>query len=146
MRILSDTKDLAFSDDFDFVFDSEKKDLKVVDDLNGQVTTQMVIKRVFSSQLDWKIHPECGANISAYKGFPLSTELLQTVKSAIITELTRDFLIDSGNISVKMIPLSKTRLSTVIVVKREYMQVPVVVSSGFSLDTYSPISDEALRR
>ena len=145
MRILSDTTDLTFSDDMDFIVDSDTGDFRISTELTGEVTTQMVIKRIFSSSGDWKIHPQCGANLSAFRGFPLDSGLITLIKSRIVDELTREFLFHSGKISVKVIPLTKNLLTVIIIVRNPYMKQPVVVSSSLSLDTYTPISNKAIR-
>ena len=49
MRILKDTIDIGFSDDMDFIFDSAKQDLDIVNELNATVSTQTIIKRLVST-------------------------------------------------------------------------------------------------
>lgn len=145
MRLDRDTFDLSFSEDMDFIFDEDKSDLKTTNDVEGELTIQMVIKRVFSSKGDWLLQSECGANLESFKGFEVNSDLISLVKSSIINELTRELMIDPRAIVIKAIPMGKTRLSLVIVVKTQYMKTPVVVAKGLSLDSYVSVSNKANR-
>lgn len=145
MRLDRNTFDLTFSEDMDFIFDEDKSDLKTTNDVEGELTIQMVIKRVFSSKGDWLLQSECGANLESFKGFEVNNDLISLVKSSIINELTRELMIDPRAIVIKAIPMGRTRLSLVIVVKTQYMKTPVVVAKGLSLDSYISVSNKANR-
>ena len=47
MRITNTSVDLKFSDDMDFIIDKDTKDLKKAYEFNGEVSSQMIIKRAF---------------------------------------------------------------------------------------------------
>lgn len=145
MRLDRNTFDLTFSEDMDFIFDEDKSDLKTTNDVEGELTIQMIIKRVFSSRGDWLLQSECGANLESFKGFEVNSDLISLVKSSIINELTRELMIDPRAIAIKAIPMGKTRLSLVIIVKTQYMKTPVVVAKGLSLDSYVSVSNKANR-
>ena len=136
MRITGNSVDLKFSDDMDFIINSNVGDLKLAKEFNGEVTTQMVIRRVFSDLGDWKIFPSTGANLNQFQGIEFNREISNLIKTTIIDELSRDFLINSRNIQVKVIPLTSRNLSIIVMVQNSYMKKPVVVSTGLSLDNH----------
>lgn len=145
MRINVNSVDLKFSDDFDFIIDSNKKDLKLAKEFNGEVSTQMIIRRVFSDLGDWKIFPDCGSDLSRFEGTVFDRDVSTLIKTIIVDELSREFLFNSRNIQVKVIPLSKSNLHIVVLINNDYMKKPVVVSSGLSLDSYSNTHEKSLR-
>lgn len=145
MRILRETTDIGFSDDMDFKFDSNTNDFFIANELNAEVSTQTIIKRIVSTPGEWKLQRECGAALGNFKGFTIDSDLISLIKSYIYDELTRNLTFDSRDLQVRVIPLSKSRVSIVVILKTEYMQKPVVVSTGLSLDSFTPIFDKENR-
>ena len=136
MRITNNSIDIKFSDDMDFIIDKDTSDLKKAYEFNGEVSTQMIIKRCFSDIGDWQMHPFTGAGLNKFEGLNFNRDLSGLIKTTIIDELTREFLFNSRNIDVKVIPLTKSSLKIVVAAQNNYMKKPVIVTSGLSLDSY----------
>ena len=145
MRILKDTIDIGFSDDMDFIFDSAKQDLDIVNELNATVSTQTIIKRLVSTPGDWRLQPDCGAGLGDFKGYVIDEDLIILIKSFVLDELTRGLTFDPRDLRIKVIPLTKNQITVVVILKTDYMQKPVVVSTGLSLDSFTPIFDKQNR-
>lgn len=145
MNITLSTTDLLLTNDIDFYVDEETGELAKADNINAEVISQMVIKRVFSRKNDWALQPNCGADLYQFKGRPMTESLLTTIKSTILSELNREQMLQGSQMSVKTIPVSQTELLIVIFVRVELQLEPVVISSSLSLDSYIPVSHK-LRR
>ena len=145
MNITLSTTDLLMTNDMDFYVNESTGELEKADNINAEVISQMVIKRVFSRKGDWSMQPDCGADLYQFKGLPITEGLLTTIKSTILSELNREQMLQGHQMTVKTIPVSKTELLIVIFVRVELQLEPVVVTSSLSLDSYIPVSHK-LRR
>ena len=131
--------------DWDFAIDQQTGNLETVDNVNSEVLTQMIIKRVFSRKRDWALQPDCGADLEQYRGEEITESLILRIKSNIITELNKEQMLKGRNIDVKVIVISETEVMILIFAKTDVQADPVVVSSSLSLDSYVPVSHK-LRR
>lgn len=135
MRIMYDTKDIAYSDDGDFLF--EENDFKIVDDSRGEVSTQSISKRVFSNPGDWRRMPDFGSGVLSLVGNESVEGTISLIKSSITDELTKEMAFDSSTFSVKVIPLSLREFSVIVLLQKNYMKQPVVVSTNISSNYFS---------
>ena len=46
---------------------------------------------------------------------------------------------------MKVIPLTKSQVTVIVILKTRYMKKPVVVSTGLSLDSFTPVFDKQNR-
>lgn len=145
MELKLDTTDLLMTSDWDFAIDQQTGNLETVDNVNSEVLTQMIIKRVFSRKNDWALQRDCGANLEQYRGEEITESLILRIKSNIITELNKEQMLKGRNIDVKVIVISDTELMILIFAKTDVQKDPVVISSSLSLDSYIPVSHK-LRR
>jgi len=145
MRLLKDTVDLGFSDDMDFIFDPNEEDMDIANELNATVSTQTIIKRLVSSPGDWKLQPDCGVGLGRFKGYNIDEDIISMIKSFVLDELTRGLTFDPRDLRIKVIPLTKTQVTVLVVLKTSYMKKPVIVSTGLSLDSFTPIFDKQNR-
>ena len=132
MRIMYDTKDVSYSDDGDFLFDNEKKDFKIITDLEGKVSSETIAKRIFSSPGDWKRMSDYGSGILDIVGNESNRDLITLIKSSITDELIKEMAFDSREFEVKVIPLSSRQYSVVVILQKGYMKQPIIVSSNIS--------------
>ena len=137
MRIMYDTKDISYSDDGDFLFDSEKKDFKVIDDLEGKISSETAAKRIFSNPGDWKRLPNYGSGVFTLVGNDTANNVISLIKSAITDELLKEMAFDSKDIQVKVIPLSLREYAVVVIIRKGYMKEPIVVSTNISSNYFT---------
>lgn len=138
MRITSDTIDIKMSDDLDIIIDILDNDIAKATEYTGEVTTQMIVKRIFSRKHEWKFQPDCGANLFDHRGSQLTGDLITKIKSTVTNELIRELAFSTTDFQVKVIPLTSKEVAIVVLVQTRYMKDPVVVTGGLSLDSYAP--------
>jgi len=136
MKIEYQTRDLIYTDDGDFMIDEISGDFLIKSDANGEITSQTITKRVFSNPGDWKMMQDYGSGIMKLVGNEITSDLIRVIKSSIFDVLTREFTLDSRDFETKVIPLSPREVSVIIIVKKRYMNQPIIVSSTLSSDFF----------
>lgn len=137
MRIMYDTRDFSYSDDGDILLDYDKGDIKIIDDREGKISSETIAKRIFSNPGDWRQLPSYGSGIFTLVGSDTSANIISLIKSAVTDELIKDMTFNSSDFRVQVIPLSLRQYAVVVVLRRGYMKVPIVVSTNISSDYFS---------
>lgn len=137
MKIEYGTRDIIYTDDGDFLLDENTGDFLIKSDSNGDITSQTIAKRVFSNPGDWKMMQDYGSGIMNLVGNEASADIITVIKSSIFDVLTREFTLDSREFETKVIPLSSREFSVIILVKKRYMNQPIVVSGSISSNFFT---------
>lgn len=137
MKIEYGTRDIIYTDDGDFLIDDNTGDFLIKSDANGDITSQTIAKRVFSNPGDWKMMQDYGSGIMNLVGNEATSDIITVIKSSIFDVLTREFTLDSREFETKVIPLSPREFSVIILVKKRYMNQPVVVSGSISSNFFT---------
>ena len=137
MKIEYGTRDIIYTDDGDFLLDENTGDFLIKSDSNGDITSQTIAKRVFSNPGDWKMMQDYGSGIMNLVGNEANSDIITVIKSSIFDVLTREFTLDSREFETKVIPLSPREFSVIILVKKRYMNQPIVVSGSISSNFFT---------
>lgn len=137
MKIEYGTRDIIYTDDGDFLLDENTGDFLIKSDSNGDITSQTIAKRVFSNPGDWKMMQDYGSGIMNLVGNEANADIITVIKSSVFDVLTREFTLDSREFETKVIPLSPREFSVIILVKKRYMNQPVVVSGNISSNYFT---------
>lgn len=137
MKIEYGTRDIIYTDDGDFLLDENTGDFLIKSDSNGDITSQTIAKRVFSNPGDWKMMQDYGSGIMNLVGNEANADIITVIKSSIFDVLTREFTLDSREFETKVIPLSPREFSVIILVKKRYMNQPIVVSGSISSNFFT---------
>lgn len=101
-----DNVDFYWTFDGDFIV-GPSGDLHDTSDDSLRSLVQEVKTRLMSDQWDWSIFPRVGAGLSDLVGQPNNRETAEDGKAKIISALSRDGLVNSEDISVKYVPISR---------------------------------------
>ena len=139
MRIKSSSMDMGFTMDGDLVVNDEVGDFEQVGTSSHALTRQQIYMRLSSSPGEWLNHRMTGIDMKRYVGLPNSASTGAMIQAAIVAELTRDNLIDSNNIEVKVFPANKHALGILISAK-----IPTVSHKDFVMMFSWDIRDNSL--
>ena len=136
MRISFDTTDFSYSDDGDILFDN-KGDIRIVNDIDGKVSSETIAKRVFSNPGDWRRMPSYGSGVFTLVGSDTSNDIVSLIKSFVTDELVKEMAFNTNEFQVKVIPLGLRNYAVVVILQKGYMKSPVVVSTNISSNYFS---------
>jgi len=117
--MLTSNIDPVWANAFD-MFDMElslENDIARFGNINGRILEQMIMKRLLSTPGDWEQDPYSGAYLNQFIGEKINPSTLSAIKNTIITSLTHDSLIRTGNIIVEVIPVTKHIINILMLVR-----------------------------
>jgi hypothetical protein len=124
--------DLFFSSNGDFRAD-ESGSLETTQGYDQRALVQAIVKRLQSTQYDWPVQIQIGANIGSFLGQPNTRETAAAMKSAIVSELTRGGLVAASALTVQIVPVSISGILIVIIVRTDDPSQPIVVQFTYDL-------------
>lgn len=122
-------KDYYFTNSGDFYI--ENNDLSKTK--NYEAFVQQIHSRMKSNKLDWALNPREGANVSDFVGKPNTREVGDKLKQRIYSELSRDNLVTSSELTVEVIPLSKTMVGVFLFIRSPRASGKIVLSYTYDL-------------
>jgi hypothetical protein len=87
---------------------------------------QEIRKRVASDVGDWAMYPNIGSGLSDYVGEPNNQKTAESIKTRIISSLTRNGFIQNRDIEVKYTPVDIDRIMFRIIIK----VAPTAINAG----------------
>jgi len=127
------SKDALWTTDGDLYLDPNGKgEVYIATAKQDEILHSSVIKRLTSSQGDWRTVYDLGADLRDFMGLPNSRETSDFIKSRVLSTLTQDGLIRSGAIDIELFPISLREVFGMMYIDSLNGEGPQ--SLGFSFD------------
>ena len=125
-------QDAFFSSNGDYRLGT-RGDLERTVGYDQRILVQTIVKRMSSTTRDWPMQPEIGANLGDFVGQANTQENARLIKSRIVSELVRGGLISGQDLSVQVLPLSKTAILIAVFVKTNDSSQPLAVQFTYDM-------------
>ena len=109
MAQIYDRSDLAWTSRGDFII-SHNGDIMDTSADPLRSLFQEVRTRIMADLGDWKLYPQVGASLADFVGEPNNRQIAESIKTRIKAALSRDGLVNSGDIQVRYAPIDSDRL------------------------------------
>ena len=138
MARISDTSfDMGFTGDGDFrIVHPEHMEIGIPGDIEPvsmtrlEILQQIILNRFMTNPGEYTFNRMVGVGFSQFLGMPNNAETGASIKTAIVNELTRDNLILSRDLDVKVFPMDRHSIGIVVTV----INLPSsLAQSGFTM-------------
>lgn len=126
--------DITFTEDGDFIFDESKGDFEVVNNQYNELLLQTLLKRLQSSNRDWKIQDVVTSDIEYLRGETNDDAALEIIRYKVAEALLSEEVLKLEDINIQTEKLNNNDIGIFILIQKKDRSLSADINIGLTYD------------